>query len=91
MERLWTLTLATKEADGKVEVSDISEYASHLYLIGSTIEPVELDENAQSELCTLELSGTFPWAPEATEKEVIESISRALRHILIEKLATLRK
>ena len=90
MEQSWTLTLTTKEADGKVEVSDISEYASHLYLIGSTIAPVEPNEKAQSELCTLELSGTFPWAPEVSEKDIIESISRALRHILMEKLATLR-
>jgi len=86
MEKRWTLTLTTKEEDGRVESSDISEFARTLYTHGLSIKDDATSETRDRDLCSLELSGTCPWAPDVPDEVILASIARSIRESIIQAL-----
>lgn len=87
---IWKLTLTTTEADGRTETSDISEYAQHLYLHGLSLPHSDSDDSSTS-LCSLEISGSYPWAPGVPEQDVLECIARSVKDSVLSALENIRK
>ena len=86
MEERWTLTLTTKEEDGRVESSDISEFAQTLYVHGLSIKDDASSETRDRDLCSLELSGTCPWAPDVPDEVILASRARSIRDSIIQAI-----
>ena len=86
MEERWTLTLTTKEEDGRVESSDISEFAQSLYVHGLSIKDDASSETRDRDLCSLELSGTCQWAPDVPDEVILASIARSIRDSIIQAI-----
>lgn len=90
METSWKLTLTTTESDGRVEVSDISEHAKGLYLHGLSLPVEPAVDRGEVSLCSLEISGVYPWAPGVPEKDVLDSIARSVRDSIFAALEKTR-
>lgn len=80
-----TLFMTVVEANGERNVSDITEYATPLFLSGSPVPPVAGDNDVP--FIELQLNGVWDWGSGISDEEALVRIANAIHSAVMETLA----